>query len=156
MHSSDARFVLVYNGEIYNFKELRTELALLGHQFTSTGDTEVFLRGWMEFGVGLLKKLNGIFAFALWDRRERHLWMGRDPVGVKPLYYASPQPGTLLFASEIKALLAHPRLTRDPDFEALQQHLAYCHSSGDRTALKGVQRLTPGCWLRWGGGERPD
>ena len=90
-----------------------------------------------------------MFAFAWWDHRERELLLARDHLGIKPLYYATPQPGTLLFASEIKALCAHPSLKREPDFEAIYKHLAYCHSSEDRTALKSVKRLRPGHWLRW-------
>lgn len=149
MHSTDGRYTLVYNGEIYNFKELRQRLAGRGHRFSSSGDTEVLLRGLQEYGVSFIEQLNGMFAFAWWDNRERELLLARDPLGIKPLYYAVPQPGTLLFASEIKALCAHPSLKREPDYEALQQHLAYCHASGERTALKGVQRLAPGHWLRW-------
>ena len=149
MHSSDGRFVLIFNGEIYNFRELRQKLAGRGHSFTSSGDTEVLLHGLQEYGISFIEQLNGMFAFAWWDRRERELLLARDHMGIKPLYYASPQPGTLLFASEIKALCAHPGLKREPDFEALQQHLAYCHSSEDRTALKDVKRLQPGHWLRW-------
>src|SRR5918999_235911 len=149
MHSSDGRFVLIFNGEIYNFRELRQKLAARGHNFTSTGDTEVLLHGLQEYGISFIEQLNGMFAFAWWDRYERELLLARDHLGIKPLYYATPQPGTLLFASEIKALCAHPNLKREPDFEALQQHLAYCHCSGERTALNGVRRLPPGHWLRW-------
>jgi asparagine synthetase B (glutamine-hydrolysing) len=90
-----------------------------------------------------------MFAFALWDRQEQVLLLARDHLGIKPLYYTEPQPGVLLFASEIKALCAYPGLKREPDFEALQQHLAYCHAAGGRTALKGIKRLPPGHWLQW-------
>ncbi len=153
MHSPDGRYVLVFNGEIYNFSELRHDLIAKGHRFTSTGDTEVLLHGLMEYGIAFTERLNGIFAFALWDGRKRELWLARDPLGVKPLYYAEPVPGALLFASEIKALLQHPQLSREPDFSALQQHLAYCHAAGDRTVLKAVKRLPPGSWLRWRAGQ---
>ncbi|HEY2918583.1 MAG TPA: asparagine synthase (glutamine-hydrolyzing) [Candidatus Binatia bacterium] len=149
MHSSDGRFVLIFNGEIYNFRELRQQLVARAHTFTSSGDTEVLLHGLQEYGISFIGQLNGMFAFALWDRRERELLLARDHMGIKPLYYGIPQPGTVLFSSEIKGLCAHPGLRREPDFEALQQHLAYCHSSGARTALKGVKRLPPGHWLRW-------
>src|SRR5204862_2074770 len=94
-------------------------------------------------------RLNGMFALALWDRRDRELLLARDQLGVKPLYYAEPEPGSLLFASEIKALYAHPSLPRDVDPEVIQQHLAYCYASGDRTALRAVRRLGPGSILRW-------
>lgn len=152
MHSPDGRFVLVYNGEIYNFAALRDHLIQAGHTFTSTGDTEVLLRGLQHEGAAFIKRLDGIFAFALWDRRERTLLLARDQLAVKPLYYAEPSPGTLLFASEIKALLAFAGLRREPDFEVLQQHMAFCHASGDRTALQGVRRLGPGSTLLWHAG----
>jgi asparagine synthase (glutamine-hydrolysing) len=90
-----------------------------------------------------------MFAFALWDSRERELLLVRDQLGIKPLYYAEPSPGSLLFASEIKALCAHPRLRREPDFTAIQQHLTFCHASGDRTALRGIYRLPPATMLSW-------
>lgn len=149
MHTPDGRYVLVYNGELYNFAELRQELLGRGQTLTSTGDTEVLLRALQEYGASCLGRLNGMFAFALWDRRERELLLVRDPLGIKPLYYAEPESGSLVFASEIKALCAHPKIRREPDFEALQQHLAYCHASGERTALRGIKRLPPGSWLRW-------
>lgn len=149
MSSPDGRFVLVFNGEIYNYKELRDNLRARGYTFLSSGDTEVLLHGLHEYGKTFIERLNGMFAFAMWDRRERSLLLARDHIGIKPLYYAEPLPGTLIFASEIKALCAYPGLRREPEFEALQQHLAYCHASGERTALKGVRRLLPGHWLEW-------
>jgi asparagine synthase (glutamine-hydrolysing) len=149
MYSPDGRYVIVYNGIIYNFAELREPLVKDGLAFKSTCDTEVLLRGLEHHGESFLEKLNGLFAFALWDRRERNLLLASDPIGAKPLYYAEPVPGTLLFASEIKAICAHPQISREPDFVALQQHLAFCHSSADRTALKGVKRLRPGTLLRF-------
>ena len=153
MHATDGRGVLVFNGEIYNFQELRQDLVSRGHHFHSTGDTEVLLYGLLEYGAEFVNRLNGIFAFAWWDARARELLLARDPLGVKPLYYAEPAPGQLLFASEIKALLQHPRLSREPDFIALQQHLAYCHAADERTALKAVRRLRPGGCLRWRAGQ---
>lgn len=153
MHAPDGRGVLVYNGEIYNFRELREDLVARGHRFQSTGDTEVLLRGLLEYGAQFVTRLNGIFAFAWWDARTRELLLARDPLGVKPLYYAEPAAGQLLFGSEIKALLQHPGLSREPDFTALQQHLAYCHAAGERTAFKAVKRLAPGTWLRWRAGR---
>ncbi len=149
MVSHDGRYVIVFNGEIYNFRELRSELENGGPPFVSTGDTEVLLRGLARQGERFLERLNGMFAFALWDRRERELLLARDQLGIKPLYYAEPVPGTLLFASEIKALCAHPELRREPDFVAIQQHLTFCHAGGDRTAMKGVRRLPPATLLRW-------
>lgn len=149
MYSKDASYVLVYNGEIYNFRELRKGLEARGRRFDSTGDTEVLLQGLLEFGDGFIPRLNGMFAFALWDRASRSLLLARDPLGIKPLYYCAPRAGTVLFASEIKALLEYPGFDRAPDFTALLQHLVFCHASADRTALKGVKRLPPGCLAHW-------
>ncbi|MEK7469137.1 MAG: asparagine synthase (glutamine-hydrolyzing) [Planctomycetota bacterium] len=149
MTSASGRFVLVYNGEIYNFRDLREELIRAAATFRSAGDTEVLLEGVARHGTSFLARLNGMFAFALWDRQERELLLARDQVGVKPLYYAQPQPGTLLFASEIKALFAHHQVAREPNFAALQEHLARGHSSGTHTAFTGIQRLEPGAFLKW-------
>jgi asparagine synthase (glutamine-hydrolysing) len=148
MTSPDGRHVLVFNGEIYNFRDLRKELEGAGERFVSTGDTEVLLRGLATQGEAFLSKLNGIFAFALWDARERTLLLGRDPAGVKPLYYASIEPGVCLFASEIKAFYAHPGFRPAPDLEAILQHLAFSHASGERTAFDGVRRVPAGSTLR--------
>jgi asparagine synthase (glutamine-hydrolysing) len=149
MYSPDRRYVLIYNGEIYNFKELRELLIGKGCVFKSTGDTEVLLWGLVTFGESFIEKINGMFAFAFWDSLERKLLLARDPIGVKPLYYTEPRPGLLVFASEIKAILAHPQVQREPDFTALYQHLSFCHASVDRTAFKHVKRLSPGFLLRW-------
>lgn len=149
MVSADGRYVLIYNGEIYNYRELREELQSKGERFTSTGDTEVLLRGLAREGEAFVARLNGIFAFALWDTERRELLLARDPMGVKPLYYAEPAPGCLTFGSEIKALLADPRIVPAPNFQVLLQHLAFCHASGTGTALKGIRRLEGGRLLRW-------
>jgi asparagine synthase (glutamine-hydrolysing) len=149
MTSPDGRFTLIYNGEIYNYRELRSTLSESGHRQTSSGDTQVLLHGLMRWGVPFVERLNGMFTFAFWDDRERELLLVRDPLGIKPVYYTEPQPGSLLFASEIKALCAHPNVRREPDFQTIQQHLTFCHSCSDRTALKGIRRLPPGSLLRW-------
>jgi asparagine synthase (glutamine-hydrolysing) len=149
MCSPDGRYVLVYNGEIFNFAELQKELAGEGPRLGSSGDTEVLLRGLIRWGSRFVERLNGMFAFALWDNHERELLLARDPLGIKPLYYAEPKPGSLIFASEIKAICAHPAVAREPDFKTIQQHLAFCHSCTDRTAIRGIKRLEPGTMLRW-------
>jgi asparagine synthase (glutamine-hydrolysing) len=149
MTTADGRFTLVFNGEIYNYRALRDALASQGERFVSTGDTEVLLKGLAREGERFLPKLNGMFSFAFWDARDRELLLARDPIGVKPLYYAEPAPGMVLFASEIKALFAYPGLSRRPNFEALVQHLSFCYATGDETALDGVRRLPPGSLLRW-------
>jgi len=149
MLSPDGRFVLVYNGEIYNFAELQRDLGSSGPRAVSSGDTEVLLRGLMRWGSRFVERLNGMFAFALWDNRECELLLARDPLGIKPLYYTEPTPGSILFASEIKTLCAHPRVKREPDFKTIQQHLAFGHSCSERTALRGIRRVEPGTVLRW-------
>jgi len=149
MISADGRYALVYNGEIYNFNELRESLAESGPARTSSGDTEVLLHGLMRWGDRFIERLNGMFAFALWDGRERELVLVRDPLGIKPVYYAAPTADSLLFASEIKALCAHPRVERRPDWATIEQHLTFCHSCSDRTAFAGIRRLEPGTLLRW-------
>lgn len=149
MISADGRYALVYNGEIYNFDELRHSLAESGPARSSSGDTEVLLHGLMRWGDRFIERLNGMFAFALWDARERELVLVRDPLGIKPVYYAAPTADSLLFASEIKALFAHPRVERRPDWPTIEQHLTFCHSCSDRTAFEGIRRLEPGTMLRW-------
>ncbi|HEV7998673.1 MAG TPA: asparagine synthase (glutamine-hydrolyzing) [Planctomycetaceae bacterium] len=154
MTSPDGRFTLIYNGEIYNYRELRSTLSDSGFRQTSSGDTQVLLHGLMRWGAAFVERLNGMFTFAFWDDRERELLLVRDPLGVKPLYYIEPRPGSLLFASEIKALCAHPNVRREPDFQTIQQHLTFCHSCSERTALKGILRLPPGSLLRWRANHR--
>ncbi len=149
MTSPDGRFTLIFNGEIYNYRELRSSVSDGGLAQTSTGDTQVLLHGLMRWGAAFVERLNGMFTFAFWDDRERELLLARDPLGIKPLYYTEPQPGSLLFASEIKALCAHPDVRREPDFPTILQHLTFCHSCSERTALAGIRRLPPGCLIRW-------
>jgi asparagine synthase (glutamine-hydrolysing) len=110
MLSHDQRYVLSYNGEIYNYQELRAELETLGEEFHSQSDTEVFLAALTRWGTKALNRFNGMFAFALWDRRDKKLLLGRDRYGIKPLYYLD-QSGTFAFGSEQKAILANPAFT---------------------------------------------
>lgn len=148
MKSKDDRFVIAFNGEIYNFKELRKHLQR-DYEFRSTGDTEVLLRGIQVEGISFVEKLNGMFAFAIWDTLKKELFLARDHLGIKPLYIADLPDNGIAFASEMKSLLACPGVDRSPDFIAIQQHLAFCHTSGTRTALEGIKRLPPGSVLRW-------
>ncbi|MDQ7822536.1 MAG: asparagine synthase (glutamine-hydrolyzing) [Candidatus Eremiobacteraeota bacterium] len=143
MESTDGKAVIIYNGELYNYRELRTELLTGGYPFRSHSDTEVLLALYLRDGEDMLKKLNGIFAFALWDREKKRLFLARDGVGVKPLYYAETELG-FLFASEIKALLAEPSLSRALDYEALISYLTYLWCPAPRTLLAAVKKLEPG------------
>jgi asparagine synthase (glutamine-hydrolysing) len=146
MSTADGRFVVSYNGEIYNFRELRAELQAKGCVFVSRSDTEVLLNAWAQWGPAALDRLNGMFAFALWDRTRRELVLARDRYGIKPLYYAETG-GTLLFASEVKALLAHPALTADMDPEALLEYMTFQNFFTERTLFRDVRLLPAGCLM---------
>jgi len=143
MISADHRWVLSYNGEIYNFRELRVELQAEGYRFRSQSDTEVLLNALACWGTEALGRLNGMFALALWDRQEQRLLIARDRYGIKPLYVAQ-QNGVLLFASEQKAILAHPAFRRQLDKPALLEYLTFQNIFTDRTLLQGVKLLPAG------------
>jgi asparagine synthase (glutamine-hydrolysing) len=144
MLSSDERYALTYNGEIYNFRELRAELETLGHRFRSRTDSEVLLYAYAQWGKNALDRLNGMFAFAIWDRQDRSLFLARDRYGIKPLYYAR-RNGTFMFGSEVKAILAHPSYRAELDKEALFEYLTFQNFFTDRTLFKDVRLLAPGC-----------
>ncbi len=147
MRSADGRYVLAYNGEIYNFNELRAELQALGYAFNSRSDTEVLLNGFSAWGEKVLDKLNGMFAFAVWDARERSIFLARDRYGIKPLYITR-FAGTVLFGSEIKAFLAHPQFHCQLDEAALVEYLSFQNFFTNRTLFKDVVCLPPGHFLR--------
>ena len=113
MFNEDENLVVVFNGEIYNFQELTAELKAAGHTFATRADTEVLLHGYEQWGRGLLDRLRGMFAFALWDRKAETLFCARDHFGIKPLYYCQTEDGSLLFGSEIKSFLAHPAFKKE-------------------------------------------
>ena len=144
MHSADGRATIVFNGEIYNFKELRRELEVGGAQFRTDGDTEVILAAWLRWGVECLQRLHGMFAFALYDAQRKVLFLARDRLGVKPLFTAYLSDGSLAFASEWKALLAHPLLRREADPLAIEDYLAWGYVPDHRSFLKGVEKLAAG------------
>jgi len=144
MHSADGAAAIVFNGEIYNFRELRRELEGLGAKFQTDGDTEVILAAWQQWGTECLSRLHGMFAFALYDLRERTLFLARDRLGVKPLFTAALSDGSLAFASELKGLLAHPLLRRDVDPLAIEDYLAWGYVPDHRSILKGVEKLPAG------------
>jgi len=143
MASADSRLRITFNGEIYNFRELRAELQQRGHSFHTQSDTEVILAAYDEYGADCVSQLNGMFAFAIWDRAARRLFLARDRVGKKPLYYRMDADG-IAFASEPKAFLAEPGFTSRPDPGAIDWYLSYQYVPAPLSALAGVSRLEPG------------
>ncbi|MGE3886754.1 MAG: asparagine synthase (glutamine-hydrolyzing) [Vicinamibacterales bacterium] len=142
MTSADGAHVLTFNGEIYNFQELRAELEGLGHRFRSHSDTEVILAAYRQYGDACVGRLAGMFAFALWDEPRRRLLIARDRLGKKPLYYRVDADG-LAFASEPKAFLAEPRFQPEVDLQSLSQYLSYQYVPAPRSAFRGVEKLPP-------------
>lgn len=144
MASSDGRAMLVFNGEIYNYRELREELRGAGWQFRTDGDSEVILAAWQRWGPDCLPRLNGMFAFAIYDLTRRTLFLARDRLGVKPLSYAPLSDGSVAFASELKALAAHPLLRREVDPLAVEDYLTWGYVPDHRSILAGVHKLPAG------------
>lgn len=136
-------FSIVYNGEVYNYIELRESLRRSGHVFRTTSDTEVILHMYQEYGPEFISRLNGMFAFIIYDREQNRLMVGRDHFGVKPLYYYS-NDNFLLFASEIKALLAHPAVQASPNYESIQEYLIFQYVLAENTLFRGIYKLLPG------------
>lgn len=147
MHSAEGDLVLSYNGEIYNFQEVRAELEGHGHRFATNSDSEVILYAWRQWGRACLTRLNGMFAFALYDQRAQSLFLARDRLGVKPLHYAALADGSVIFGSELKALLAHPLLRREPDIRAVEDYLAFGYVPDHRCMIRGVNKLPAGHYL---------
>jgi asparagine synthase (glutamine-hydrolysing) len=151
MMSANGRYVIVFNGEIYNFLELRHDLTQLGHHFRGHSDTEIMLASFSEWGLDkAIRRFNGMFAFALWDRQERILHLGRDRLGEKPLYYGW-QDNTFLFASELKALKAHPDFRSEINRDALTLFLRYSNVPSPYSIYQGIYKLPPGTILSWNG-----
>jgi asparagine synthase (glutamine-hydrolysing) len=146
MTNEDKTLWVTFNGEIYNFVEMRQQLVKKGHRFQSATDTEVVLHAYEEWGIESLKRLNGMFAFGLWDGGKQRLWLARDRLGVKPLFYCH-LPQCLLFGSEIKALLTDPRVDRTIDYEALAYYLALNYTPAPFTLFARIRQLLPGHYL---------
>lgn len=148
MVSQDGRYVIVYNGELYNYLELRQILQKCGYKFVTKSDTEVLLYWLAEHGISGLTDFNGMFVFAFWDRKEKSLLLARDRLGIKPLYYCTIDKGTLVFASEIKGILP---LVPDkaPNMHAVYEFLSFQNILSDKTFFHSIYRLLPGHWLRW-------
>jgi len=144
MFSHDDRYVLTFNGEIYNYRELRDQLRGLNHEFHSDCDAEVLLAAFAQWGCDSLARLNGMFAFAIWDKQEHTLTLARDHVGIKPLYYAHVRSKAFIFASEIKAILATGLVKAEIDPEALNQFLTFLWSPDPNTLFSGVMTVPPG------------
>jgi asparagine synthase (glutamine-hydrolysing) len=152
MCNEDETVWIVFNGEIYNFQELRPGLEAAGHKFSSKTDTEVILHLYEELGPMCVRELRGMFAFAIWDRRAQRLLLARDRMGVKPLHYATTSFG-LLFGSEIKAVLGSGEIAPEPDLPSLHQFLLWQCIPSPRTAFRGIQKLPPASILTWTSGE---
>jgi asparagine synthase (glutamine-hydrolysing) len=147
MLTPDRRLALTYNGEIYNFREVRAELEAKGHHFATQSDTEVILAAWRQWGPDCLARFNGMFAFALYDAADQTLFLVRDRLGVKPLFVCQLSDGAVIFASELKGLLAHPLLRRTPDATAIEDYLAFGYVPDDASIIAGVRKLPAGHWL---------
>ncbi len=140
---TSGEFTIVYNGEIYNYIELRESLKQLGHSFTTTSDTEVILHMYEEYGNEFISQLNGMFAFLLYDHKKQCILAARDHFGIKPLYYTFSDK-QLIYGSEIKALLEHPDVIAEPDYSSIQHYFTLQYSLGDATLFKGIKKLLPG------------
>ncbi len=151
--NSDKTKAIVFNGEIYNFQSLRDDLEKRGHRFYTKCDTEVIVHLYDEYGVECVNHLRGMFAFAIWDEREKSLFVARDRVGKKPLLYSHQSNGSFIFGSEFRALLEHPSISREVDFEAIDSYLSYLCVPAPLTAFKQIRKLEPGHWLLWKNGE---
>ncbi|MGZ8343163.1 MAG: XrtA/PEP-CTERM system amidotransferase [Allosphingosinicella sp.] len=147
MRSADETLALSYNGEIYNFREVRGELEAFGHVFRTESDTEVILAAWRQWGPDCLARFNGMFAFALYDKDRDCLFLARDRLGVKPLYWTTLSDDSLVFASELKGLLAHPLLRRAPSHRAIEDYLALGYVPDDGCMVAGVRKLAAGHYL---------
>ncbi|HEY0376083.1 MAG TPA: asparagine synthase (glutamine-hydrolyzing) [Pyrinomonadaceae bacterium] len=143
---------IVFNGEIYNYKELRARLEKLGHEFRTNSDTEAIVHAYDQYGADCPKHLRGMFVFAIWDERTRELLLARDRVGKKPLLYAHVN-GQLIFGSEFQALLLHPAVSRDVERDALHYYLSFMCVPAPLTAYRAIRKLEPGHTLRWKAGE---
>ncbi len=144
---------IVYNGEIYNYRELQRELEARGHRFRTHSDTEVIVHAYEEYGVACVDHLRGMFAFAIWDGRKRELFIARDRVGKKPLYYTLTPDGTFVFGSELKSLLEHPAVTRETNPDALDAYLTFGYVPDPLSIFRDIYKLPPGHYLRFAEGR---
>jgi asparagine synthase (glutamine-hydrolysing) len=143
LYNENGKVAVIFNGEIYNYRELVPELAALGHVFSTRSDTEVIVHAWEQWGEACVTRFRGMFAFALWDEDRETLFLARDRLGVKPLYYAHLRDGTFIFGSELKSLLAHGACTRELDPLAIEEYFALGYVAEPRTIFAGVAKLPP-------------
>ncbi len=151
--SQDKTKSIVFNGEIYNYQELRKNLEEKGVVFYTNSDTEAIVNLYQLYGADCLQHLRGMFAFAIWDETEQSLFIARDRIGKKPLLYSHQSNGDLIFGSEFKALLQHPNVSREVDFEAIDAYLSFSCVPAPLTAFKAIRKLEPGHWMLWKSGE---
>src|SRR5204862_1122564 len=143
IHNEDRTVWIVFNGEIYNFRDLKRELEGAGHRFYTATDTEAIVHAYEEWGTAAIARLRGMFGLAIWDMRRRTLVLARDRVGIKPLHYAVAG-GRLYFGSEIKSLLCAPDVSRELDLDALDHYLSFLYTPRDRSIFENVNKLPPG------------
>ena len=153
LFNEDGSVVVVFNGEIYNFQELATELTALGHIFRTHCDTEVIVHAWEQWGEHCVDRFRGMFAFGLWDRNQQTLFLARDRLGIKPLYYSLLEDGTFIFSSELKALLIHPDFIREMDPHAIEDYFAYGYIPEPKTIFRQAFKLSPAHILRLHSGQ---
>src|SRR3989441_1458199 len=152
IHNEDQTVWIVFNGEIYNFRELRRELEAAGHRFYTSTDTEAIVHAYEQWGAAAIGRLRGMFGLAIWDLRSRTLLVARDRVGIKPLHYATAG-GRLYFGSEIKSLLCAPDVPRDLDLDALDHYLSFLYTPRDGSIFRSIRKLPPGHLLTWHDGR---
>jgi asparagine synthase (glutamine-hydrolysing) len=148
MFNEDGSVCIVFNGEIYNYRELAEELIAAGHSFRTRCDTEVIVHGWEEWGPDCLRRFNGMFGFAIWDRNTKTLFIARDRLGIKPVYYSFLPNGQVIFASELKALMRHPQLSRKLNVPGVEDYLTFGYVPEPSTIFAGVYKLEPGYYLK--------
>jgi asparagine synthase (glutamine-hydrolysing) len=153
LFNEDDTVAVTFNGEIYNFQPLTDELKKLGHKFHTHSDTEVIVHAWEEWGERSVDRFNGMYAFAIWDRNKRCIFLARDRLGIKPLYYALIPSGYFLFGSELKSLLAHPGLPREVDASSVEDYFTFGYVPDPKTILKHTRKLAPGYTLLVKGGQ---
>ncbi|MGB0721427.1 MAG: XrtA/PEP-CTERM system amidotransferase [Gammaproteobacteria bacterium] len=147
LFNEDGSVAVVFNGEIYNYRELGAQLRELGHQLKTLSDTEVIVHAWEQWGVDCVHRFRGMFAFAVWDRKRQSVFLARDRLGIKGIYWSQLADGTVVFGSELKALMQHPDLPRRHDPEAVEEYFSFGYIPEPRSIYTGVYKLPPGCHM---------